>query len=100
MTEAEIAAEKKAILKEMLDLLRTIPPGLCAPELQAKILTWDDPPTALQVLEVTDRAINGSLASHHVVMLLQALYEDLLLAEGVRHEDLVLKAHWRNAALA
>jgi hypothetical protein len=56
---------------------------------------WSDPPTALEVLEVLDWSINGSLASGFVVACLQALYDLRCSAEGTTHDDVVKLATWR-----
>lgn len=60
---------------------------------------WDEPePTSLQILEVVDHCIHGSLASGFMVAALQALYDAALKREGKNHEDNVPHATWRNGA--
>lgn len=56
---------------------------------------WGNPPGALQILEVLDHCIHGSLASGFVVTLLQVLYDVACKREGVTHEALVPLATWR-----
>ncbi len=56
---------------------------------------WSDPPTALQVLEVLDQCIHGSLASGLVVTVLQAAYDQALAREATTHEVIVRGATWR-----
>jgi hypothetical protein len=58
------------------------------------IRRWSDPPTAIQVLEVLDHCINGSLASGFVVRFLQVTYDIALGREGVTHEEIVRLATW------
>jgi hypothetical protein len=56
---------------------------------------WDEPPSAIQVLEVLDRCIHESLASGLVVAVLQAAYDQALAREGTTHEAVVKGATWR-----
>ena len=56
---------------------------------------WDDEPTSLQILEVLDHCIHGSLASGFIVHLLQTLYDRALTREGKRHDQNVPLATWR-----
>lgn len=56
---------------------------------------WDEPPTTLQVLEVLDKCIHGSLASGFVVTVLQAAYDQALAREATTHETVVQGATWR-----
>ncbi len=59
------------------------------------IRKWDDPPTTLQVLEVLDACIHGSLASSFVIKVLQGLYDSACKREGVTHDQVVTHASWR-----
>lgn len=56
---------------------------------------WAEPPTALQVLEVLDKCIHGSLASGFVVTVLEAAYDQALAREATTHEAVVQGATWR-----
>lgn len=75
---------------------------LSAPESQLDasmlplIKKWDSPPTSLQLLEVLDHCIHGSLASGSVVAFLQSLYAAALKREHKEHSENVPKATWRN----
>jgi hypothetical protein len=60
---------------------------------------WDDPATALQILEVLDQCINAALASGFTVSLLQNIYNGALLHEDKDHEDVVKLATWRIASV-
>ena len=60
------------------------------------IRKWDDEPTALQILEVLDHCIYGSLASGLVVGALELSYETALGREGKTHADMVALATWRD----
>ncbi len=60
------------------------------------ITKWDEPsPTSIQVLEVLDHCIHGSLASGFVITVLQNLYQSCLTAEGKTHEQNLSAATWR-----
>ena len=65
-------------------------------KMQPLVEKWDDPPTAIQILEVLDHCIHGALASSLIVKLLQTFYYDTLKAEGKTHEEVVKLATWRN----
>jgi hypothetical protein len=56
---------------------------------------WSSPAKAIEILEVLDWCINGSLASGLVVTLLQKLYDAALETEGVTHADMEKLATWR-----
>lgn len=72
------------------------PAGELDPILKPIIERWDDPdPTAIQVLEVLDKAVHGSLASGFAVQALAALYDGLLKEEGKTHEEVVALVTWR-----
>lgn len=60
------------------------------------IRTWDEEPTARQILEVLDHCIYGSLASGFIVSTLQVLYDVACKREGVTHEDVIKDAPWRD----
>jgi hypothetical protein len=59
------------------------------------IQKWDEPAKSLQILEVLDHCIHGSLASGFVVSILQSFYDQALLDEDVTHESNVEYAKWR-----
>jgi hypothetical protein len=61
---------------------------------------WPDSPSSLQILEVLDKSIYGSLASGFVVSLLQWMYDSTLKHENKTHEDNVPLATWRTDAMA
>jgi hypothetical protein len=69
--------------------------------LDAKVLPyiqkWSTPPTALQVLEVLDLCIFGSLASGFTTRLLQSLYDQRCREENTSHEVLAKLASWRES---
>lgn len=56
---------------------------------------WNSPPTALQILEVTDKCIYGSLTSNAVVCILQIMYRDTMERENTTHEEIEKLAVWR-----
>lgn len=66
------------------------------PKLVPTIRAWPDEPSALQILEVLDPAIHGSLASGFVVGALQVMYDMALKAENTTHEEVIKGASWRD----
>ena len=82
----------------LVEALLQAPDSQLDAEMKPYIEKWDDPPTALQVLEVVDHCIHAALASGFVVSLLQGIYDARCKAEGVTHEHCVALATWRNHA--
>ena len=56
---------------------------------------WDEPPQALQVLEVLDYCIHGSLTSAFTVKLLQIILDLRLKAEHTTLDHILPGATWR-----
>lgn len=56
---------------------------------------WDDPPKAIQILEVLDECIHYSLASEFVVSTLQTMLDVTLIHEGITLDHIVAQAVWR-----
>ena len=56
---------------------------------------WGTPPRAIEILEVLDLCIYGSLSSDIVIVYLQYIYDVVLIRENLKHEDLVPLATWR-----
>lgn len=80
----------------MKELLLSAPEGQLDPCLFPKVRAWTEPdPTALEVLEVLDACVNGSLASGFIVAALRAYYSTRVDAEGTTHEKVVQHAVWR-----
>lgn len=58
---------------------------------------WGDPATPIQILEVLDHCIHGSLASGFVVSLLQIMYDMSCTHYKTSHEEVVKNASWRDS---
>ena len=56
---------------------------------------WSDPPEPIQILEVIDQCVHGSLASGFVVTTLQAMYKMSCEDHNTTHEQVVVNATWR-----
>lgn len=56
---------------------------------------WDSPPTPIQVLKVLDFCTCSALGSGFVISLLQLLYETICKDNNISHEEVVIKANWR-----
>jgi hypothetical protein len=76
--------------------LLTAPDGYMDACLFPIIEKWGDEPTALQLLEVIDKAIYGALMAGFLLAALRTLYDVKLKEEGKTHDDLVPLATWRN----
>jgi hypothetical protein len=77
------------------DALLTAPDTQLDGSMKPLIEKWSNPPTSLQVLEVLDKCIHGSLGSGFVVQVLQMAYDHCLKTEGKTHEQNVPLATWR-----
>lgn len=64
-------------------------------QMKPYIVKWNNPPSALQVLEVLDYCIHGALASGFVVATLQTIYDLRCKEENTTHEEVVKLATWR-----
>jgi hypothetical protein len=83
-------------MKEIVEYLLTAPDSQLDAQMKPLIQKWNDPPTALQILEVLDYCIHGSLASGFVVALLQTIYDMACKVEGATHEEVAKLAIWRD----
>ena len=66
------------------------------PSMRQLIEKWSAPAKAIEVLEVLDKCIHGSLASGVVVACLQMLYAECCKHENIGHEVVAVGATWRN----
>lgn len=75
---------------------------LSAPETQiseyikSHIIKWDEPATALQILETLDKSIHTAEVSGFVVKVLELLLNNAIAYESTTYEDIVKLAYWRN----
>lgn len=84
-------------MKELVAILLEAPESMIDSKMKPFIQKWSDPPTALQVLEVVDYCVNGSLSSGVALAALQVLYDQRCVAEGTTHAQVVKQAVWRGA---
>ena len=82
-------------MKEIVEQLKQAPEGQLDPSMKPLVEKWSDPPKAVEVLEVLDKCVHGSLASSFIMQLLQVVYDDALHTEGRKHFDVVKEATWR-----
>jgi hypothetical protein len=80
----------------LVDLLLEAPDDQLDSGLKPYIEGWSNPPKALEILEVLDKAIYGGLASAFVISVLQSLYDGAVRDEGTTHEAVVKLATWRD----
>ncbi len=83
-------------MKELIDLLQSAPDSQIDATMKPLISKWKNPPTPIQVLEVLDHCIHGSLSSGMVVHVLQAIYDKVCEDNNTTHEEVVKLATWRN----
>lgn len=83
-------------LFELRKLFLDAPESQIDPSLVELIKKWDDHPTALQILEVLDKAIFWGAASGFVVSSLRIMLGAAMTEEDVTLEQLAEKAVWRN----
>ena len=82
----------------MKEILLEAPDSIIDASMKPLIEKWSDPTKALEILEVLDYCIHGSLAAGFVVSTLQILYNEALQKEGLTHEELTKSATWRETA--
>lgn len=77
-------------------LLEDVPDRELDPKVKETIRKWNNPPTALQILEVLDMCVHGSLTNALVIKVLETLLEKTIEKEKTSYEEVVSKATWRN----
>ena len=82
-------------MEELKEILLSSPDSQLDAQMKPLIRLWDDPPSAIQILEVLDYCIHGSLASGLVVSVLQIQYDAACKREGVTHDLVAERATWR-----
>jgi len=82
-------------MNELRDLLLGSSTTQLDVSLKPLIEKWSDPPWAIEILEVLDYCIRGSLASSFIVTALQVVYSSALETEGTTHEAMLSLATWR-----
>lgn len=82
---------------ELVSILLDAPDSQLDKAMKPYIRKWSNPPKTVEVLEVLDYCINGSLASGTAILALQTLYEVRCKAENTTHEEVAKHATWRTA---
>lgn len=83
-------------MKEIVEHLLKAPDTQLDAVMKPYIQKWDEEPKPIQILEVLDHCIHGSLASGFVVTLLQTLYDMACKRDNTTHEEVVKSASWRD----
>lgn len=60
------------------------------------IRNWNYKPSALQILEVLDKCVYGSLCNSFCIKVFEILLEDKIKEENTTYDEVVKKAFWRN----
>jgi hypothetical protein len=89
--------DNKNNLSGLKQLFLEAPDTQMDPSLRELVAKWDEHPTAIQILEVLDKAIYWGAASGFVVSTLQMMLDAVMIHEGTTLEELAEKAVWRNA---
>jgi hypothetical protein len=87
--------EAKQFEPTLVDIILRASDRELDPSMKPLIQKWNDPPKAIQILEVIDHCIYGSLASGFTINVFQIMYIQALKKEGTTHELLVDQATWR-----
>ena len=82
-------------MNEVIKLLRIAPDSQLDNSMQQLIEKWSDTPSSLQILEVLDRCIWGSLSSGFVIGVLERMLYETLKLENKTLEDILPDATWR-----
>ena len=86
-------------MSELKEALLSAPDSQMDASLFPLIEKWDEFPTAIQVLEVLDRAVFGALVSGFALEVLEILLKEAITREGTTYEKVVALAHWRGNEL-
>lgn len=81
--------------QDLISTLLAAPDSQLDARMKPYIEKWDKPAKAIQVLEVLDYCVNGSLASGIVVRVLEVLLGDAIKREGTSYAVVVEQATWR-----
>jgi len=82
-------------MNELAKLLLEAPDSQLDAKMKPLIEKWSNPPTPIQILEVLDYCIHGSLASGFMVATLQMVYDNTCKQNETTHEEVVKLATWR-----
>ncbi len=78
-------------------LLLDAPDSQLDKSLKPLIQKWSEPPSALSILEVLDKAVHGGLASKFAMEVCEILLKDALMRENITLDNLVKQASWRKS---
>lgn len=81
---------------DLKELLLTAPDSQLDAAMKTLVKAWDNEPTPIQLLEVLDHCIHGSMSSGMIVTLLQLTYKQACENALTTHEEVVKNATWRN----
>ena len=83
--------------ESLKSLLITAPEDQLDPSLVSLVKSWDEEPTALQILELLDKAAFSAGASEFVMHVLQEFLSLALVEEDTTYEAVVAQAYWRHS---
>lgn len=65
-------------------------------EVKIIIRNWNYNPSALQILEVLDKCVYGSLCNSFCINVFEILLDNKIKEENTTYDEVVKKAFWRN----
>ena len=83
-------------MEQARQYLLSAPDSQLDAQMKPYIEKWGTLPKTLEILEVLDYVIHGSLASGFVVTLLQVLLDQAIERVGTTYEAVVALASWRS----
>lgn len=81
--------------QKVIDYLLIAPDSQLDAAMKPFISKWQNPPKAIEILEVLDYCIHDALASGIVVIVLQTMYNAAIKIENTTHEEVIKYATWR-----
>lgn len=79
----------------LVKLLMIAPDSQLDESMKPLVAKWDDPPKALQILEVLDKCAHAALASDFTMEVIDTLWERACDREGITKDECIKKATWR-----
>ena len=83
-------------MKNLKDILLSYFTESFNQSLREKIELWENPPKAIQILEILDECIYGALATGSIIIILEASLKNAMNKENTNLEELLKSATWRN----
>lgn len=83
-------------MQHLKQILLNAPESAFEPALKELVESWDEEPTALELLRLLDEAAYIGGANEAVMQILDRCLHDRLGIEGITMDDLIGEAAWRH----